>query len=316
MNSFIAVMTMIAWVLFSNNQTRKLSAEKQLLFEKRAIADTRRTLASDLDSELPRLAFANWFERVVGPGAGVVWQLSECGEPAEASPDAAPDIRACVEANAILADGRGVILRVVIGTFKKGMTGAPEFYFGVIEQEGELLLVRRLRDLRKQLSEPRRPSDRPAIKLPEVNIRNIRLAANDAYIHDLPAWSWEDFSQPVPVEEPAPAEPPPRTAPSNTASNVGKQSVSRPVLQGVAVVKAQPVYPRNAKRFNASGPVEVQITISAEGRVTAAKAVSGHPMLHKAAEEAARRWEFTPTTVNGVPIETQLALTFVFTPPR
>jgi TonB family protein len=326
MNSFIAVTTMIAWVLFSNNQQQTSSAEKQLLFEKRAIADTQRTLASDLDAELPRFSFANWFDRVAGPGASVVWQLSECGGPMEtsidASPDASPDatidMRACVEANTILADGRGVIVRIVIGTFKKGITGAPAFYFGVIEQEGELRLVRRLRDLQKQLSEPQRLPDRPAIKLPEVNMPSVRLAANKAFVADLPTWSGEDFSQPMPIEEPPPAEPPPRTAPlpSNTTSNADKQNVSGAVLQGSAVVKAQPVYPRSAKRFNASGPVEVRITISAAGRVSDAQAISGHPLLRDAAVEAARKWVFNPTTVNGVPVETQLALTFVFTVPQ
>jgi TonB family protein len=334
MNPFIAVTTMIAWVLFPNTQQQRSTAEKQMLFEKRAIADTQRTLASDLDAELPRLPFANWFDRIAGPGAGVVWQLSECGGPSEASghaphdaapdvaSDAAPDVtvdmRACVEANTILADGRGVIVRIVIGTFKKGITGAPAFYFGVIEQEGELRLVRRLRDLQKQLSEPQRLPDRPAIKLPEVNMPSVRLAANKAFVADLPTWSGEDFSQPMPIEEPPPAEPPPRTAPlpSNTTSNADKQNVSGAVLQGSAVVKAQPVYPRSAKRFNASGPVEVRITISAAGRVSDAQAISGHPLLRDAAVEAARKWVFNPTTVNGVPVETQLALTFVFTVPQ
>jgi TonB family protein len=340
MKPFITVTTMIAWVLFSNTQQQRSTAEKQLLFEKRAIADTQRTLASDLDAELPRLPFANWFDRIAGPGAGVVWQLSECGGPSEASgqalqnaaPDATSnaahdmtvDIRACVEANTILTDGRGVIVRIAVGTFKKGITGAPAFCFGVIEQEGELLLVRRLRDLHKQLSEPRRLPDRAAIKLPDVNMPSVRLAANNAYVADWPARGGEDFSQTAPVEEPAPAEPPAPTAraPSNTNSpnptsnNEDKQNVSGAVLQGAAIVKAQPVYPRSAKRFNASGPVEVRITISADGRVTGAQAISGHPLLREAAIEAARKWVFRPTTVNDVPVETQLALTFVFTIPQ
>src|SRR5688572_28937652 len=123
MKPFIAVTTMIAWLLYSNNQPQNPSGERQLLFEKQAIADTQRALASDLDAELPRVHFSNWFEQAVGPGAGVIWQLSECGEQTEASFNAAGDMRACVEVNSILSDGRGLIIRIVVGTVKKGITG-------------------------------------------------------------------------------------------------------------------------------------------------------------------------------------------------
>jgi TonB family protein len=51
------------------------------------------------------------------------------------------------------------------------------------------------------------------------------------------------------------------------------------------------------------------------GRVTKAVAISGHPLLREAALEAARRWEFEPTLAGGVPVETELVLTFNFTTP-
>jgi protein TonB len=66
--------------------------------------------------------------------------------------------------------------------------------------------------------------------------------------------------------------------------------------------------------MNAAGPVEVQVTISEEGRVIEAKAISGHLALRNAAVDAARKWVFTPTTLNGVPVRVQSLLTFVFTP--
>jgi len=117
-----------------------------------AVADTQRTLASDLDAELPKVPVADWFERVVGPDAGIVWQLSQCGERGEDSLYATGDIRACVEANAMLPDDRRVILEIAVGTFKRGIVGWPSFDFGVIEQGGELCPVKRLRDLPKRLS--------------------------------------------------------------------------------------------------------------------------------------------------------------------
>lgn len=62
MNPFIAFTILIALSLLMSNQSTQTSLEK------RAVGDTKRTLASDLDADLPRLPFADWFEKVIGPG--------------------------------------------------------------------------------------------------------------------------------------------------------------------------------------------------------------------------------------------------------
>jgi TonB family protein len=311
MNSF-AIKTLIALCLFLNNQPTQSPWEKQ------ALADTQRTLASELDAELPRLSFAEWFEKVVGPGTVVIWQLSECGELAEAAPNATVDMRACVEVNSILPNGRKVIVMVVVGTFKKGITGAPAFHFGVIQQKNELYPIRRLRDLEQLLLEPGKQVARSTVKLPELNTPKIGVVANNAYLNSSPALSGEEFSLPALIEETPPAPPPPPTksVSSNAASTAENQSAPGGVLQGTPIFKSQPAYPQNARRFNASGSVEVRVTISEMGRVTSATAISGHPLLRPAAVEAALKWIFKPTTVNGVPVETQLVLTFDFPAPR
>jgi len=323
MNLFVAIAIMIVWCSFSNSPTQTPSeSEKQSLLEKRAVADIQRMLASELDTELPRLSFANWFRQIVGPGAGVAWQLSECGEQQDARPDLAGDMRACVEVNTILPDGRKVVVMVAVGTFKKGMTSTPVFYYGVIEQQEELYMVRRLRDLPELLRTPEilanRPGAKPAVvNLPAVDLSKDRLVMNDADMAKLSARSGGEPGQPITIEA-APPPPPPQVKPqpSTAASPAKNETGSDGVLQGSAIAKAQPLYPTNAKRFNASGPVEVQIVISETGRVVNARAVSGHPLLRDAAVEAARKWVFKPTTMNGVPVETQLVLTFVFAVPQ
>jgi len=318
MNLFVAIAIMIAGCSFLNSPVQTPSeSEKQSLLEKRAVTETQRILASSLDADLPRLPFADWFGKVVGPGVGVIWQLSECGEQPGASSDLAGDIRACAEVNAILADGRKVVVMITVGTFKKGMTGTPAFYYGVIEQQEELYLVRRLRDLPELVRTPGRLVNRSEVSLPAVDIPKVRLAVNDAYKDKLPVWSGDGPDQPMTTEV-APAPPPPQVKPqpSMATSPAKNQKASEGVLQGSAVTKVQPLYPASAKRFNASGPVEVQIFISETGLVINAKAISGHPLLREAAVEAARKWVFKPTTMNGVPVETQLALTFVFSVPQ
>jgi TonB family protein len=316
MNSFIAVTTLIALTLFLNNEPAQ-SLEKQ------AVSDTKRALASDLDAELPRLPFPDWFGKLVGPGAGVVWQLSECGEQVDAAPNGDGDTQACVEVNTILSDGRKVIVMITVGTFKKGVTGPPAFRFGVIEQKGKLRPIRRLSDLQNLLSGQGEPVNSPAAKLPEVSMPSVRPAPNNAYSTGTPLLTGEDFVQLMPIEapEPPPAAPPTaepsRTTPatSNSTSNTESRDTPDGVRQGAPIFKPQPKYPQNGRRFNASGKVEVRVTISVTGRVIKAIAISGHPLLRDAAVEAARRWEFEPTVVNGTPVGTELVLTFDFAPP-
>lgn len=301
MNLYTAVATLLALSLFWNQPA-------QISWEKRAVDDTKRTLASELDAELPRLSFAEWFGTIVGEDAGIVWQLSECGDKVQEAPNGASDLRACVEANTILTDGRRVIVMIAVGTFKKGMTSPPTFHFGVIDRNGELRAVPRLRDLRNLLLNPENAPDMPVVILPELNrLSNITLKPNSNNVAAPMAQSGEDFS-PLPLIQDSDPQPPKPADRSKTEAGL---------RQGAPIVKPQPTYPRNnnAKRFNAAGPVEVQVTIGITGRVSAAKALKGHPLLREAAVEAARLWEFEPTTIDGVPTETQLTLTFIFTVP-
>lgn len=84
------------------------------------------------------------------------------------------------------------------------------------------------------------------------------------------------------------------------------------VLNGKAVVKPVPVYPREAKEAKAAGMVAVEIVVDEEGRVVEAKAVSGHPLLRQAAVEAARQARLSPTLLQGKPIKVTGVLTYNF----
>lgn len=66
-----------------------------------------------------------------------------------------------------------------------------------------------------------------------------------------------------------------------------------------AVYLAKPVYPREAREAGAEGAVKVQITIDEEGNVTAATAISGHPLLRSSSEQAALKTKFRKVSING-----------------
>jgi TonB family protein len=58
--------------------------------------------------------------------------------------------------------------------------------------------------------------------------------------------------------------------------------------------------------------VQVQVTVSEEGRVIEASVISGHPLLRASALMAARQWVFEPTELSGVRVKVQGILTFNF----
>jgi protein TonB len=109
---------------------------------------------------------------------------------------------------------------------------------------------------------------------------------------------------------PPPPPPPPKPEPTPPPKQI---KVSGGVLQGSALKRVQPQYPPIAKAARASGAVQVQVTISEDGRVIDAQVINGHPLLRDAALQAAKQWVFKPTELSGVPVKVQGVLTFNFT---
>jgi TonB family protein len=279
-------------------------------FEKRAISSAQRVSASDLDEALPDRPFARWFNKTIGPDAGVVWQLTQCGEKITAPGDTGHDLPACAEINAYLPDGRRVFVAISVGTFKKGMTGKPSFFLAVIEQNERLYPVRRLSDLPERLRDPEGPSPTAAknriADLPAIKMDSGWFISPFRYLGpkfaSVPAMAG-DLSQ---AEEPqAPPPPPPTQA---------LVQVPESVSLSWAFTKVNPNYPPTAKEMNITGTAEVEIIISEIGLVVEATAISGHFALRNAAEEAARKWVFAPAILNGEPVRVKSVLTFVFGP--
>jgi len=279
-------------------------------FEKQAISSAQELSASELDEALPNRPFAGWFSEIVGPKAGVVWQLTECGEQIVASGETGQDLLACAEVNANLPDGRKVFVAISVGTFKKGLAGKLSLFRAVIEQKERFYQVRKLSDLPGTLRSPdghslagakRRMADLPAIKTDSaLTIAPFRYLAPPS--SSAPPVTG-DQSQ---AEEPPAAPPPPSTQ--------AIEQVPESALLSRAITKVKPTYPPAAKKMNATGTVEVEITVSEAGLVVEAKAISGHIALRSAAEEAARKWVFEPAPLNGAPVRVKSVLTFVFAP--
>jgi TonB family protein len=84
------------------------------------------------------------------------------------------------------------------------------------------------------------------------------------------------------------------------------------IENGQVISKPQPAYPPIAKAARAQGSVRVLLIVDEEGKVVAAQAVGGHPLLQLAAVKAAREARFTPTLMNGKPVKVSGAITYNF----
>jgi TonB family protein len=93
-----------------------------------------------------------------------------------------------------------------------------------------------------------------------------------------------------------------------------KARVMGGILNGKALNRLVPRYPAEARAAGASGEVKVKIVVDELGKVIWARAIEGHELLRAAAEDAARRTSFTPTTVEGRPERVMGFLIYRFMP--
>ncbi len=74
-----------------------------------------------------------------------------------------------------------------------------------------------------------------------------------------------------------------------------------------------PVYPAIAQQARVQGTVIIQAVIGPDGKVRDTQILRSIPLLDDAAVDAVRRWEYTPTLLNGVPVPVIMTVTVIFT---
>lgn len=90
-------------------------------------------------------------------------------------------------------------------------------------------------------------------------------------------------------------------------------TVSTGSLNTRATRRVVPVYPQIARNASAEGIVRVYVTIDERGNVNEIAKSEGPTLLRGAAEDAARRWKFSPTIVAGKPVRLSGFIEFNFT---
>jgi TonB family protein len=98
--------------------------------------------------------------------------------------------------------------------------------------------------------------------------------------------------------------------PEGSGANVVRRTGG--VLAGSAIHKEEPEYPDLAKHLHVSGAVIVEVTVDETGKVIQSRVLCGDVLLSYHAEQAARKWRFTPTLLSGVPVKVIGTITFNF----
>lgn len=102
------------------------------------------------------------------------------------------------------------------------------------------------------------------------------------------------------------------TAKQNTVANSNGQPLEVGSLIDKATQKVSPSYPPTAKSARIAGLVTVYLVVDEKGAVTSVERANGPQLLRLSAQEAARRWKFRPTLVDGQPTRVAGFISFNF----
>ena len=94
---------------------------------------------------------------------------------------------------------------------------------------------------------------------------------------------------------------------ASLAPSVRAQEASTDTVKRKVKTRGVPDFPPLAKQMNVTGKVKIEVTISADGRVTGTKVVGGSPLLVGSALDAIKRWRF-----EAAPKETSEIIEFNF----
>ena len=112
----------------------------------------------------------------------------------------------------------------------------------------------------------------------------------------------DDETTPTPSRTPIPTPQPTIIRPGGSPTPrppTPNRNLNGGVLNGMAVSLPRPIYPPMAKQIGASGEVRVQVAVDGNGNVISARAVTGHPLLRSAAENAARQSRMRSEAANS-----------------
>jgi TonB family protein len=112
------------------------------------------------------------------------------------------------------------------------------------------------------------------------------------------------------------AQPPAVQPNASQTPSGGARNGNTPVAVGSLTSKAKqrisPSYPAIARAARVAGTVTVYLIVNEKGEVETVQKLEGPPQLQQAAADAARRWRFNPTLIDGQPVRVTGFVSFNF----
>jgi protein TonB len=93
---------------------------------------------------------------------------------------------------------------------------------------------------------------------------------------------------------------------------IGPKRIISVLSEGQLVNRVEPIYPPICKISGIQGQVKLHAIIGRDGRIQSLSAVSGHPLLVRAALEAVEQWRYRPYVLNGEAVEVETFITVNF----
>jgi TonB family protein len=106
-----------------------------------------------------------------------------------------------------------------------------------------------------------------------------------------------------------------KSAPIQTTSGKpSRLSVGGSVQAAKIITKVQPIYPESARSAGISGTVVLHAVIGMDGKPLSLRVMNSQidPDLAHSAVEAVNQWRYTPTLLNGEPIEVDTTITVIY----
>jgi protein TonB len=103
---------------------------------------------------------------------------------------------------------------------------------------------------------------------------------------------------------PTPPPPPPPTKPVR---------VGQGIREPQKILHVPPEYPQLAVLSRVEGTVVLEAVLDETGKVDRVRVLTSVPLLDAAAIRAVQRWRYTPTLLNGVPVQVLMTITVKFT---
>ena len=92
----------------------------------------------------------------------------------------------------------------------------------------------------------------------------------------------------------------------------GPKRIISILSEGQLVNRVEPVYPHIAAISGIQGQVKLHAIIGRDGRIQSLSAISGHPLLLRAALDAVEQWRYRPYVLNGEAVEVETLITVNF----